>query len=154
VGDSGSFTVGAALIGAVCAFALFGAWATAGPEVKKTVSLRPANVPTPKVERPGQRRALRPGELTRIRDQERIVREIPVVAVRLAETGRNQIAVIKVLRNYLDIGLKEAKQFSDEAKKGRSPLVIASMAVEHAQQLARDIEAAGGAVEFEEPVIR
>ena len=74
--------------------------------------------------------------------------------MRLVETGRNQIAVIKVLRNYLDIGLKEAKDLSDAAKKGASPLVVAEMAVERAREFATDIENAGGRAEFEEAATR
>lgn len=158
IGESGSFTIAAAIAGGAAALALFLAWANSPAQPAKTVSLRPAaDRARPAVQRtsssaaPGMRRVLRPGELARIREQERLVAEMPQVAVRLADAGKNQIAVIKVLRNYLDLGLKEAKEFADEAKKGGSPLVIAEMAVEHAQQFARDIEAAGGATVFEAP---
>jgi|GEM_PF-4974821 len=154
VGDDGSLTIPAVIVGALGLAALVIAWGTGGAEAAKAVSLRPAHSPPPKVVRPGERRVLRPGELARLREQERILGELPEVAVRLADAGKNQIAVIKVLRNYLDLGLKEAKAFTDEAKRGGSPLVIAEMAVEHAQQFARDIEAAGGAVRFEEPATR
>jgi ribosomal protein L7/L12 len=154
VGDGGSLTIAAVIVGALSLVALVVAWGTGGDQAAKVVSLRPANAVTPKVARPGDRKVLRPGELTRLREQERVLQEFPQVAVRLAQAGEKQIAVIKVLRSYLDIGLKEAKAFTDEAKKGRNPLVVASLATEHAKQFARDIEAAGGVVEFEEPVIR
>ena len=160
VGDGGALTIAAALVGGAAALALFLAWANSPVRPAETVSLRPASKrATPAVQRAAPtassaaRRVLRPGELARIREQERILAELPDVAVRLADAGRNQIAVIKVLRNYLDIGLKEAREFTNEARKGGRPLVIAGMAVEHAQQFARDIEAAGGAVHFEEPAV-
>ena len=44
-----------------------------------------------------------------------------VLTATLVDTGRNQIALIKVLRNYLDIGLKDAKDPSDAAKRGGRP---------------------------------
>lgn len=170
VGESGSFSVGAALAGGAALLTLFMAWAMNAPQPPKTVSLRPASAAgsTARATAGGRtrasstatsatsaaRRVLRPGELARLREQERILSQLPEVAVRLAGAGEKQVALIKVLRNYLDIGMKEAKSFAEEAKKGQQPLVIASIAVEHAKQFARDIEAAGGTVQFEEPVIR
>jgi ribosomal protein L7/L12 len=150
-GDEGSVTIPALVAAAGAALALLLAWATSPAEAAKTISLRPTRAMPAS---PPSKRVLLPGQMARIREQERILASVPEVAVRLADTGKNQIAVIKVLRNYLDLGLKEAKAFSDEAKKGASPLVVAEMAIEHAQQFARDIEAAGGLLEFEDPATR
>ena len=74
--------------------------------------------------------------------------------MRLVETGRNQIAVIKVLRTYLDIGLKDGKDLSDRAKQGGRPLVAEAMGASRARDFAREMENAGGRLEFEETVTR
>ena len=94
-------------------------------------------------------RILHPGEAARVREQERVLSEKPTVGVRLLDPGRNQIAVIKVLRNHFDIGLQEAKDLTDGAKKGANPLLTADLEVRQARKLGEDIEAAGGQVAFE-----
>jgi ribosomal protein L7/L12 len=63
--------------------------------------------------------------------------------------GEKPIAVIKVLREHFNIGLKEAKDFVDSAREGMRPLLARELPVGRAQELARDIERAGGRVEFE-----
>ena len=63
--------------------------------------------------------------------------------------GRNQIVVIKALRSHLDLGLREAKDLTDQAKLGKRPFLPAGLSPTAAAQLARDVAAAGGQVEFE-----
>ena len=70
------------------------------------------------------------------------------VTVSLTACGRNEIAVIKVLRAHLGLGLREAKHLSDLAKKGQRPQVAVNMPTAAARQLAADIGAAGGQTEF------
>jgi ribosomal protein L7/L12 len=67
----------------------------------------------------------------------------------LVSVGRNQIAVIKALRSHFDLGLREAKDLTDQAKLGRRPLLPGGLPPAAAAQLARDVAAAGGQVEFE-----
>ena len=67
----------------------------------------------------------------------------------LASAGRNRIAVIKALRSHFNIGLKEAKQLTDEATRGERPLLARNVAAETARALARDVTAAGGRVDVE-----
>lgn len=62
--------------------------------------------------------------------------------VELASAGDNKIAVIKVVRTITGEGLKEAKAMVDAA-----PTVVkAGVAKEEAEQMKKDIEDAGGAV--------
>ncbi len=64
--------------------------------------------------------------------------------VNLADGGGNKIAVIKVVKEVLGLGLKEAKDLVDAA-----PSVLkAGMKKEDAENLKKQIEAAGGKVEL------
>lgn len=64
--------------------------------------------------------------------------------VNLADGGGNKIAVIKVVKEVLGLGLKEAKDLVDAA-----PAVLkAGMKKEDAENLKKQIEAAGGKVEL------
>lgn len=70
--------------------------------------------------------------------------EKSTVAVHLKEAGAQKIAVIKVIKEALGLGLKEAKDLVD----GAPALVKDAMKKEDAEKLKKDIEAAGGKVEF------
>ena len=64
--------------------------------------------------------------------------------VNLADAGGNKIAVIKVVKEVLGLGLKEAKDLVDAA-----PSVLkAGMKKEDAENLKKQVEAAGGKVEL------
>lgn len=64
--------------------------------------------------------------------------------VNLADAGGNKIAVIKVIKEVLGLGLKEAKDLVDAA-----PSVIkAGMKKEDAEALKKQVEEAGGKVEL------
>ncbi|MEN9604646.1 MAG: ribosomal protein [Candidatus Parcubacteria bacterium] len=64
--------------------------------------------------------------------------------VTLAESGANKIAVIKVVKEVLGLGLKEAKDLVDAA-----PSVLkAGMKKEEAEALKKQVEDAGGKVEL------
>lgn len=64
--------------------------------------------------------------------------------VNLADAGSNKIAVIKVVKEVLGLGLKEAKDLVDAA-----PAVIkAGMKKEDAEALKKQVEEAGGKVEL------
>ena len=65
-------------------------------------------------------------------------------AVHLASGGDQKIAVIKVIKEALGLGLKEAKDLVD----GAPALLKADMKKEDADKLKKDIEAAGGKVEL------
>ena len=65
-------------------------------------------------------------------------------AVHLAATGDQKIAVIKVVKEVLGLGLKEAKDLVD----GAPALLKDAMKKEEAEDLKKRIEAAGGKVEF------
>jgi ribosomal protein L7/L12 len=149
VGDEGEVGVAAMVVGGAVVVALLLYLIIPAATRQDRVSLRPANAPARAVRTP-QSRVLHPGEAARIRERERVLSSGGPVGLRLIDTGRNQIAVIKVLRNYLDIGLKEAKDISDAAKRGQSPLVTAEMIAERAREFAADIEKAGGLAQFEE----
>lgn len=62
----------------------------------------------------------------------------------LKEAGANKIAVIKVVKEILALGLKEAKDLVDAAPK----MLKEGMKKEDAEKLKKDIEAAGGKVEL------
>lgn len=64
--------------------------------------------------------------------------------VNLADAGGNKIAVIKVVKEVLGLGLKEAKDLVDAA-----PAVLkAGMKKEDAEALKKQVEEAGGKVEL------
>jgi len=65
-------------------------------------------------------------------------------AVHLAATGDQKIAVIKVVKEVLGLGLKEAKDLVD----GAPALLKDAMKKEEAEDLKKRIEAAGGKVEL------
>lgn len=68
--------------------------------------------------------------------------EKSVFNVELTEAGAQKIAVIKVVKAALNLGLKEAKDLVDAA-----PSVLKEgMKKEEAEQIKKDIEAAGGKV--------
>lgn len=62
----------------------------------------------------------------------------------LKDAGANKIAVIKVVKEVLGLGLKEAKDLVDAAPK----MLKEGMKKEDAEKLKADIEAAGGKVEL------
>lgn len=70
------------------------------------------------------------------------------VDVFLRRAGPNQIAVIKVIRGHLHLGLREAKVLTDAAKRGERPPLAKAMPAETARAFARDLERAGGQLEF------
>lgn len=70
--------------------------------------------------------------------------EKSVMAVHLTSAGAQKIAVIKVVKEVLTLGLKEAKDLVDSA-----PVLLKDgMKKEDAENLKKQIEAAGGKVEF------
>lgn len=62
--------------------------------------------------------------------------------VELTESGSNKIAVIKVVKEALSMGLKDAKDLVDAAPK----VLKEGMKKEDAEKLKKDVEAAGGKV--------
>lgn len=70
--------------------------------------------------------------------------EKSTVAIHLADAGAQKIAVIKVVKEVLGLGLKEAKDLVD----GAPALLKDGMKKEDAENLKKQIEAAGGKVEF------
>lgn len=70
--------------------------------------------------------------------------EKSTVAVHLKDAGASKIGVIKVVKEVLGLGLKEAKDLVD----GAPALLKDGMKKEDAEKLKKDIEAAGGKVEF------
>ncbi|MFA6432858.1 MAG: 50S ribosomal protein L7/L12 [Candidatus Paceibacterota bacterium] len=70
--------------------------------------------------------------------------EKSTVAVHLKEAGATKIAVIKVVKEALALGLKEAKDLVD----GAPALLKDGMKKEDAEALKKAIETAGGKVEF------
>ena len=70
--------------------------------------------------------------------------EKSTVAVHLASAGEQKIAVIKVVKEALGLGLAEAKGLIDSAPA----LLKDGMKKEEADVLKKAIEAAGGKVEF------
>ncbi|MBU6231952.1 MAG: 50S ribosomal protein L7/L12 [Patescibacteria group bacterium] len=65
-------------------------------------------------------------------------------AVHLANAGAQKIAVIKVVKEALGLGLKEAKDLVDAAPS----LLKDGVKKEDAEKIKKDIEAAGGKVEL------
>jgi large subunit ribosomal protein L7/L12 len=70
--------------------------------------------------------------------------EKSTVNVHLASAGEQKIAVIKVIKEALGLGLKEAKDLVD----GAPALVKDAMKKEDADVLKKKIEEAGGKVEY------
>lgn len=70
--------------------------------------------------------------------------EKSTVAVHLAAAGDQKIAVIKVIKEVLALGLKEAKDLVD----GAPALIKDGMKKEDADVLKKKIEDAGGKVEY------
>ncbi|NDB58969.1 50S ribosomal protein L7/L12 [bacterium] len=70
--------------------------------------------------------------------------EKSTVALHLASAGEQKIAVIKVVKEALNLGLKEAKDMVD----GAPILVKDAMKKEDADVLKKKIEDAGGKVEY------
>lgn len=66
------------------------------------------------------------------------------VSINLTSAGGQKIQVIKVLREALGIGLKEAKDLADAAPKA----VKEGVAREEAEELKKKLEAAGATVEL------
>ncbi len=64
--------------------------------------------------------------------------------VELTEAGANKIAVIKVVKEVLGLGLKEAKDMVD----GAPMMLKAGMKKEEAEEVKKKIEEAGGKVTF------
>lgn len=62
--------------------------------------------------------------------------------VELADAGAQKIAVIKIVKEVLGLGLKEAKDMVDSAPK----VLKEGMKKEDAEKVKKDIEAAGGKV--------
>ncbi len=70
--------------------------------------------------------------------------EKSVMAVHLKDAGAQKIAVIKVVKEVLGLGLKEAKDLVDAAPT----LLKEGMKKDEAEALKKQIETAGGKVEF------
>lgn len=65
-------------------------------------------------------------------------------SVELKSAGEQKIQVIKVLRELLGVGLKEAKDMTDQAPK----VVKENVSKADAEEMKKKIEAAGAAVEI------
>jgi large subunit ribosomal protein L7/L12 len=70
--------------------------------------------------------------------------EKSIFNVHLADAGANKIAIIKVIKEVLGLGLKEAKDLVDAAPS----LVKEGLKKEEADALKKQIEDAGGKVEL------
>lgn len=68
--------------------------------------------------------------------------EKSTASVELTDSGANKIAIIKVVKEVLGLGLKEAKDLVDAAPS----MLKADMKKEEAQALKKQIEEAGGKV--------
>lgn len=66
----------------------------------------------------------------------------------LVSSGKNQVAVIKVLRKHLDLGLNEAKDLAEKAKDGQRPAIALQMPTDRARYIATAVAKAGGRVEL------
>jgi|SRR3989338_2139474 len=64
--------------------------------------------------------------------------------VQLASAGANKIAIIKVIKEVLALGLKEAKDLVD----GAPSMIKEGMKKEEAEALKKKVEEAGGKVEL------
>ncbi len=65
-------------------------------------------------------------------------------AVHLAETGANKMAVIKIVKEFAGLGLKEAKELADNAPK----LIKENVPDAEAQEVKKKLEEAGAKVEL------
>lgn len=65
-------------------------------------------------------------------------------AVHLAETGSNKMAVIKIVKEFAGLGLKEAKELADNAPK----LIKENVPDAEAQEIKKKLEEAGAKVEL------
>ncbi len=65
-------------------------------------------------------------------------------AVHLAETGENKMAVIKIVKEFAGLGLKEAKDLADNAPK----LIKENVPDAEAQEIKKKLEEAGAKVEL------
>ncbi len=70
--------------------------------------------------------------------------EKSIFTVELKDAGASKINVIKVVKEALGLGLKEAKDLVDAAPK----VIKEGLKKEDADKLKKDIEAAGGKVEL------
>ena len=69
------------------------------------------------------------------------------VSVVLKEVGPNKVKVIKVIRTYLNVELRDAKDLVDAVEKG--PVTVAkSMAPDQAAKMKAELEEAGAKVEI------
>lgn len=66
------------------------------------------------------------------------------VNIELSDSGANKIAVIKVVKEVLGLGLKEAKDLVD----GAPAMLKTDMKKEEAEEIKKKIEEAGGKVAF------
>ena len=71
-----------------------------------------------------------------------VIEEKSTASVELTDSGANKIAIIKVVKEVLGLGLKEAKDLVDAAPS----MLKADMKKEEAQALKKQIEEAGGKV--------
>ena len=71
-----------------------------------------------------------------------VIEEKSTASVELTDSGANKIAIIKVVKEILGLGLKEAKDLVDAAPS----MLKADMKKEEAQALKKQIEEAGGKV--------
>ncbi|MBI1974457.1 MAG: 50S ribosomal protein L7/L12 [Candidatus Zambryskibacteria bacterium] len=73
-----------------------------------------------------------------------VTEEKSTVSVELTDSGANKIAIIKVVKEILGLGLKEAKDLVDAAPS----MLKTDMKKEEAEALKKSIEGAGGKVAF------
>jgi large subunit ribosomal protein L7/L12 len=71
-----------------------------------------------------------------------VAEEKSTASVELTDSGANKIAIIKVIKEVLGLGLKEAKDLVDAAPS----MIKADMKKEEAEALKKKIEEAGGKV--------
>ena len=71
-----------------------------------------------------------------------VIEEKSTASVELTDSGANKIAIIKVIKEVLGLGLKEAKDLVDAAPS----MIKADMKKEEANALKKQIEDAGGKV--------
>lgn len=134
---------------AACVFALIVFKATPSARSDSRRSWHPAPVPSAEMreelsELAGNLEALSNGLPVRTDDD---LDGPATMATYLSSVGPNQIAVIKVLRNYLDLGLAEAKGMTDAARRGEKPLLSRSISSAQARAMGKDIDQAGGHLE-------
>ena len=71
-----------------------------------------------------------------------VIEEKSTTSVELTDSGANKIAIIKVVKEVLGLGLKEAKDLVDAAPS----MLKSDMKKEEAEAFKKQIEAAGGKV--------